>query len=107
MAAFPEEEYSDRLARTRTRMAEAGVDVLLITDPANMNYLTGYDAWSFYVPQAVVVPAKNEAPLWYGRGMDAQSAVLTTTLPRDHILSYAADYAEKPAHHSFQTPTPV
>jgi len=53
-------------------MAEAGVDALLITDPANMNYLTGYDAWSFYVPQAVVVPARNEAPLWYGRGMDAQ-----------------------------------
>src|SRR6266702_4574347 len=102
MAAFPDEEYSDRLARTRTRMAEAGVDALLITDPANMNYLTGYDAWSFYVPQAVVVPARNEAPLWYGRGMDAQSAVLTTTLPRDHILSYADDYVENPAKHPFQ-----
>src|SRR6266571_6681395 len=102
MAAFADEEYSERLARTRTRMAEAGVDALLITDPANMNYLTGYDAWSFYVPQAVVVPAKNEAPYWYGRGMDAQSAVLTTTLLRDHILGYADDYVENPAKHPFQ-----
>ena len=102
MAAFPDEEYSERLARTRTRMAEAGVDVLLITDPANMNYLTGYDAWSFYVPQAVIVPAGNQAPLWFGRGMDAQSAVLTTTLPRDHVLSYADDYVENPAKHPFQ-----
>jgi len=83
-------------------MTAAGVDALLITDPANMNYLTGYDAWSFYVPQAVVVPARSEAPLWYGRGMDAQSAVLTTTLPRDHILSYADDYVENPAKHPFQ-----
>src|SRR5256714_13892051 len=102
MAAFPEEEYSERLARTRTRMAEAGVDVLLITDPANMNYLTGYDAWSFYVPQAVIVPGNDDAPYWYGRGMDAQSAVLTTTLPRDHILSYTDDYVENPAKHPFE-----
>ncbi len=102
MAAFPDEEYADRLARTREKMAEAGVDVLVITDPANMNYLTGYDAWSFYVPQAVIVPANNDAPYWYGRGMDAQSAVLTTTLPRDHILSYADDYVENPAKHPFE-----
>ena len=102
MAAFPDEEYAERQARTRTKMAEAGVDVLIITDPANMNYLTGYDAWSFYVPQAVIVPANNDAPYWYGRSMDAQSAVLTTTLPRDHILSYADDYVENPAKHPFQ-----
>ncbi|HUE69000.1 MAG TPA: Xaa-Pro peptidase family protein, partial [Candidatus Acidoferrum sp.] len=102
MAAFPEEEYAQRLAKTRSRMAEAGIDLLLITDPANMNYLTGYDAWSFYVPQAVIVPTNEDVPYWYGRGMDAQSAVLTTTLPRDHILSYADDYVENPARHPFQ-----
>lgn len=102
MAAFPDDEYAGRLARTRTSMAKAGVDVLIITDPANMNYLTGYDAWSFYVPQAVVVPAKNEAPLWFGRGMDAQSAVLTTTLPRDNILGYIDHYVENPPLHPFQ-----
>src|SRR5260370_30145030 len=102
MAGLPDEEYRERLAKTRTRMAEAGVDVLLITDPANMNYLTGYDAWSFYVPQAVIVPLNDDPPYWYGRGMDAQSAVLTTTLPRDHLLSSADDYVENPATHPFQ-----
>src|SRR5260370_18622213 len=107
MAGLPDEEYRERLAKTRTRMAEAGVDVLLITDPANMNYLTGYDAWSFYVPQAVIVPLNDNPPYWYGRGMDAQSAVLTTTLPRDHILSYAGDYPENPANHPFPHLAPV
>ena len=28
MAAFPDDEYEQRLARTRVRMGEAGVDVL-------------------------------------------------------------------------------
>src|SRR5256712_13544960 len=102
MAAFPDEEYSERLARTRTRMAEAGVDVLLVTDPANMNYLTGYDAWSFYVPQAVIVPITQKPPLWVGRGMDAQSAIPTTTLPRENILSYAVRYVEVPVKHPME-----
>jgi ectoine hydrolase len=102
MAAFPDVEYTRRLERTRSRMAEAGLDALLVTDPANMNYLTGYDAWSFYVPQAVIVPLQPEAPVWVGRGMDAQSAILTTTLPRDNILSYADDYVESPVKHPMQ-----
>src|SRR6267143_1914896 len=102
MAAFPDGEYSERLARTRTRMAEAGVDVLLITDPANMYYLTGYDAWSFYVPQAVIVPAGDEPPLWVGRVMDAPSAVITTAIPRDLILGYADDYVESATKHPMQ-----
>jgi ectoine hydrolase len=102
MPAFPDDEYEERLRRTREKMSQADVDVLLVTDPANMNYLTGYDAWSFYVPQAVIVPLRDEPPLWVGRGMDAQSAVLTTPLPREHILGYADDYVESTVKHPMQ-----
>lgn len=102
MAVFPVEEYGSRLERTRARMAEAGLDALVVTDPANMNYLTGYDAWSFYVPQAVIVPLRPEPPLWIGRGMDAESARLTTWLPEDRISSYADDYVESPVKHAFE-----
>jgi ectoine hydrolase len=102
MAAFPDDEYAKRLEKTRMRMAEAAFDALLVTDPANMNYLTGYDAWSFYVPQAVIVPLKAEPPIWVGRGMDAQSAILTTVLPKENILSYADDYIESPVKHAMQ-----
>ena len=56
LAAFAPGEYARRLARVRERMQALGIDVLLVTDPANMNYVSGYDAWSFYVHQAVIVP---------------------------------------------------
>src|SRR5436190_23296810 len=102
MAAFPDEEYGRRLEKTRARMSETGVDVLLVTDPANMNYLTGYDAWSFYVPQAVIVPIKPEPPLWVGRGMDGQGGILTTTLSGENILSYADDHVESPVKHPME-----
>jgi Xaa-Pro dipeptidase len=54
------------------------------------------------VPQAVIVTAAEDAPLWVGRGMDAESARLTTFLPRERILSYADDYVEHPAKHAME-----
>ncbi len=47
--AFEKSEYFARIRKTKKSMANQGVDVLLATNPANMNYLTGYDGWSFYV----------------------------------------------------------
>ena len=75
MALFRTEEYLERIRNTKARMAEAGIDVLIVSDPANMNYLTGYDGWSFYVPQAVVVSLDKEQPVWFGRGMKNRRAV--------------------------------
>ncbi|HSX75509.1 MAG TPA: aminopeptidase P family N-terminal domain-containing protein, partial [Shinella sp.] len=49
-------EYEARLQKTRHAMEARGIDVLIVSDPSNMNWLTGYDGWSFYVHQCVVVP---------------------------------------------------
>ncbi|MGH7050792.1 MAG: aminopeptidase P family N-terminal domain-containing protein, partial [Acetobacteraceae bacterium] len=67
--AFARDEYDARLAKTRRAMAAAGIDLLLASDPSNMAWLTGYDGWSFYVHQGVVVPMEGE-PVWFGRGQD-------------------------------------
>ena len=48
---FSEAEFSSRIAKTKNRMASLGLDALIVSDPANMNYLTGYDGWPFYVHQ--------------------------------------------------------
>ena len=70
---FAAAEYADRLARTRAAMEAAGVELLIVSDPSNMHWLTGYDGWSFYVHQAVIVPPSGN-PIWWGRGMDAAGA---------------------------------
>jgi Xaa-Pro dipeptidase len=99
MALFSSEEYQARIKKTRARMSEAGIDVLLVSDPANMNYLTGYDGWSFYVPQSVVVSLDDEQPLWIGRGMDVAGAKHTTFLEADHIIGYSDDYVQSTVKH--------
>ncbi len=95
---FSTEEYAERLRRTRQRMAERGIDTLVVIDPSNMNWLTGYDAWSFYTHQAVVVPQQGEM-FWYGRLMDASCAQRTVYLPDELILSYPDHYVQTPDRH--------
>ncbi|MFB4168499.1 M24 family metallopeptidase [Virgibacillus sp. JSM 102003] len=99
MLTFPISEFKERLASTKKRMAEAGVDILLVTDPANMNYLTGYDAWSFYVHQLLIVMIDEEQPIWVGRGQDASAALHTTWLDTEHITPYADHYVQSTILH--------
>ena len=84
---FEKKEYQRRLALTRQAMGKQGLDVLFVTTPAGMNWLTGYDGWSFYVDQGLIVPLDGEA-YWWGRLMDANGARRTTTLSDDPILHY-------------------
>ena len=46
--SFSKNEYKDRLKKVQLSMQKKGIELLISQDPANINYLTGYDAWSFY-----------------------------------------------------------
>ena len=95
---FSREEYAERLAKTRKAMDARGIDLLICSDPSNMAWLTGYDGWSFYVHQAVIVPPDGE-PIWYGRGQDANGARRTAYLKHDNIVSYADHYVQSTERH--------
>lgn len=95
---FAQTEYDDRLRRTRTALAEKGLDALVIGDPSNINWLTGYDAWSFYTPQILVVPLDRD-PVWIGREMDAGAAGFTTYLKPGQVIPFPEDLVQKPGTH--------
>ena len=99
MPIFEVQEYKDRVRKTKELMQQRGVDVLIVSHPANMNYLSGYDGWSFYVHQSVVVSLEQEEPMWLGRGMDAAGAHITTWLSEDNIRQYADDYVQSSVKH--------
>ncbi|WP_255168392.1 M24 family metallopeptidase [Natrononativus amylolyticus] len=93
---FSDGEYRRRIERTKERMAEADLDAIVVSDPANMNYLAGYDGWSFYVHQALVLTREREEPIWVGREMDAGGARATTWLAEENIRSYSDDHVHSP-----------
>lgn len=98
--AFAPEEFQRRVADVKQRMEREGFDLLICQDPANMGWMTGFDGWSFYTPQAVVVHADEEWPIWFGRAQDAKSAHITTDLPAGNIIGFS----EPLVHHATQHP---
>ena len=98
---FPFElsEYEERLNRTRSAMENSGIEVLIVVDPSNMGWLTGYDGWSFYVHQAVII-THDFLPLWWGRSMDGFGARRTVYMPHTNILSYGDEYIQSTERHA-------
>lgn len=91
-SAFPAAEYVSRTNRVRER-ANGTFDVLVVTDPKNIFYLTGYDAYSYYVPQALVVPVSaDEPPLLVLRRQDLPAARWTTHLSPEQLVGYGDEY---------------
>ncbi len=95
---FSAQEYANRLSKTRAAMNARGIETLLVTDPSNMAWLTGYDGWSFYVPQMVILPAQG-APLWWGRTQDKAGAAQTTWLDPSDLLDWPEEHVQHPDHH--------
>ena len=95
---FTPAEYAARIARTRAEMAARGLDLLIVSDPSNMNWLTGYDGWSFYVHQCVILTPTGD-PIWYGRGQDANGALRTCFMAPEAILGYPDHYVQSTERH--------
>ena len=98
---FDRQEYQQRLERVRTAMNGKDLDAMVIGDPANMNWLTGFDAWSFYVPQVMLV-LHDHPPVWLGRQMDAGSVPLTTYLGSESVRPYAEDLVQRDDVHPME-----
>jgi ectoine hydrolase len=97
---FEIEEYTARLERVQAAMASRSLAAVVVVDPANIYYLTGYNAWSFYTPQCLVVPASGP-PHLFARAMDAQGGHFTAYLDRTCIHGYPEHLVHRPDVHPF------
>tara|TARA_Y100000590_G_scaffold469723_1_gene659343 strand:- start:1290 stop:2459 length:1170 start_codon:yes stop_codon:yes gene_type:complete len=89
---FSKEEYRQRLQKVQKSMQEKGIELLISQDTNNMNYLTGYDAWSFYYAQCVIVHVNADEPLCFVRAQDAGGAYIKTYLKDENIIVYDEKY---------------
>ena len=89
---FTTVEYKNRLKKVQLEMQKKGIELLISQDTANINYLTGYDAWSFYYSQCVLVHVNSDEPLCFVRAQDAGGAFITTYLKKENIIIYNEKY---------------
>lgn len=98
---FSRGEYADRLHKVRTAMQRGGIDMLWVSDPSNMAWLTGYDGWSFYVHQGVLVTLDGD-PVWFGRGQDRNGAKRTCYMGDEDMVGYEDHYVQSTERHPMQ-----
>jgi Xaa-Pro aminopeptidase len=96
---FDRSEYAARLARIRKEMTRRDIGLLVVADIANQHYITGYDGWSFYTPQLVLVPIEDEEPVWVGRAMDAAGGRLTAWMAPGNVVGFPEAYVQQTERH--------
>ena len=99
---FEKKEYAERLNKVKAEMQIRGIDLLISSDPANMNYLTGYDAWSFYYAQCVLVHINEDEPICFLRDQDSRGAYIKTYLQDKNIIKYPEKYIHTPPSHPYE-----
>ncbi len=97
--SFSKNEYKERLKKVQSSMQKKSIELLISQDTANINYLTGYDAWSFYYAQCVIVHINSDEPICFIRAQDAGGAFIKTYLKKENIIIYDEKYIHKwPSH---------
>ena len=89
---FSKEEYKRRLDKVKKSMQQKGIDLLISQDTPNINYLTGYDAWSFYYAQCAIVHIDADEPLLFVRAQDAGGAYINCYIKHENIIVYDEKY---------------
>ncbi|TFH88519.1 aminopeptidase P family protein [Billgrantia azerbaijanica] len=88
---FPPAEFATRRERVRRAMGAAGLEALLLTDPADLFYLTGYHTFEVSVYACLVVTPERlvlQVP-----SIETGPAVVTATV--DEILGYRWENLEE------------
>ncbi len=75
--AFSRAEYDRRIARARASLAKAGIDVMVVTGPENIFYLTGQQTPGYYTFQALVLPVDGE-PAFVVRRLEVFNFIANT-----------------------------
>lgn len=92
---FLPDEYADRLRRVRHRMAERGLDGLLISTPENICYLTGLDYQGYFAYQMLLVP------------LDGVPSLITRAMEHAIVRDKVPDVRHCPYSDGIEPPPPA
>ncbi len=76
-SAFAAAEYTERVRRARANLVQAGIDVMIVTGPENIFYLTGQQTPGYYTFQALVLPVDGE-PMFVIRQLEYFNFIANT-----------------------------
>jgi Xaa-Pro dipeptidase len=89
-AAFPEIELKGRMSAAQVALAAKNIDVMIVTGPENIFYLTGQQTPGYYTYQALLVPTEGD-PVFIVRELELNNLVANSYLENIHPYLDNAD----------------
>ena len=94
---FTDEELNQRLKKTKTLMETNNLDLIILSAPENIFYLTGLDHWGYFAPTVLIV-SLNDSPVLITREMER--VVIRNQVRNANFMGHsdtetAADVVEK------------
>lgn len=89
-SAFAKSEYDARVVRAREGLAVAGLDIILVTGPENIFYLTGQQTPGYYTFQALLLPVEGE-PVFVIRQLEYFNFIANTFIPNAEVYQDGED----------------
>ncbi|MCI4665437.1 MAG: M24 family metallopeptidase [Neomegalonema sp.] len=85
---FTAEEYGQRLASLRQAMQLHEVELLILSDPANISWLTGWDGVGQGLQQVAILDMRDP-PRWWGAESDQPAAAASVWMQDDRVSAYS------------------
>ncbi len=89
-ATFSKGELDARVSAARAVLVERGIDVLIVTGPENIYYLTGQQTPGYYTFQALLLPVDGE-PVFIVRQLELNNLVANSYLREIEVYQDDAD----------------
>ncbi len=89
-AAFSKEELASRVEAARRSLSAKNIDVMIVTGPENIFYLTGQQTPGYYTFQALVLPVEGE-PRFVVRRLESQNCIANTYLENLEVYDDGID----------------
>jgi len=83
---FSDAEYTTRLQKVREKMSDQRIDLLILTKPENIRYLTGFYTFGG-APQFLLIPQEGE-PVHILRFLESFLTEMYSYLPSDNVIIY-------------------
>lgn len=87
---FPREEIEARQARARKALADQGIDIMIVTGPENIFYLTGQQTPGYYTYQALLMPVDSD-PVFIVRQLEMNNMIANSYVSDLEVYQDSAD----------------
>ena len=95
VTAFPIEEYETRIEKIKGVMEDRRIDLMLITSPENIYYVSGFDSIGYYQHQILFLPLVGGQPMLLVQAVEETLVNATSWMDNFELWAHGSDPIEK------------